>query len=69
MIKVALRLKKENLKSQLILQVHDELIIDAFKTEQQQVEKILVEEMEGAVKLSVALTVGLGSGNTWFDAK
>lgn len=69
MIKVNNRLKKENLKSELILQVHDELIIDAFKSEKEQVEKILVEEMEGAVKLAVRLTVELGSGETWFDAK
>lgn len=69
MIKVSERLKKENLKSELILQVHDELIIDTFKEEKEQVEKILVEEMEGAVKLAVRLTVELGLGETWFDAK
>ena len=63
------RLKEENLKSELILQVHDELIIDAFKNEKEQVEKILVEEMENAAQLSVRLTVGLGCGNTWFEAK
>ena len=69
MLAVGKRLKEENLKSELILQVHDELIIDAFISEKEQVEKILIEEMEGAVKLSVKLTVGLGSGKTWFDAK
>ncbi len=69
MINVQKRLKKENLKSELILQVHDELIIDAFVSEQHQVEKILKEEMEGAVKLPVMLTVELGHGKTWFDAK
>ncbi len=69
MLKVADRLKKENLKSELILQVHDELIIDAFIDERKQIEKILVEEMEGAVDLAVKLTVELGSGKTWFDAK
>ena len=69
MIKVAERLKKENLKSELILQVHDELIIDAFIDEQEQVKNILVEEMEGAVNLNVKLTVSCGSGKTWFDAK
>jgi DNA polymerase-1 len=69
MLGVSKRLKKENLKSELILQVHDELIVDAFKDEKEAVEKILVEEMEGAVKLKVNLTVELGSGNTWFDAK
>ena len=69
MIKVYNRLKEENLKSELILQVHDELIIDALKEEKEQVEKILVEEMEGAVELAVRLTVELGAGETWFDAK
>lgn len=69
MINVAKRLKEEGLKSELILQVHDELIIDAFKAEAEQVKKILKEEMEGAIKLSVALTVEVGEGETWFDAK
>ena len=69
MLGVSRRLKKENLKSELILQVHDELIVDAFIDEQPAVEKILVEEMEGAIKLKVNLTVELGSGKTWFDAK
>ena len=69
MIGVHNRLKKENLKSELILQVHDELIVDAFVDEKEKIEKILVEEMEGAVKLAVKLTVELGSGATWFDAK
>ncbi len=69
MLGVYNRLKKENLKSELILQIHDELIIDAFISEEKQVQKILVEEMENAVKLAVPLTVSVGSGKTWFDAK
>ena len=69
MLGVYKRLKKENLKSKLILQVHDELIIDTLISEKEQVEKLLVEEMEGAVNLTVKLTVGLGGGKTWFDAK
>lgn len=69
MLGVYERLKKENLKSELILQIHDELIIDAFISEKEKVEKILVEEMENAVKLAVPLTVSVGSGKTWFDAK
>ncbi|MBP5467581.1 MAG: DNA polymerase I [Clostridia bacterium] len=69
MLGVYNRLKKENLKSELILQIHDELIIDAFVSEEEKVRKVLVEEMENAVKLSVPLTVSVGSGKTWFDAK
>lgn len=69
MLGVSKRLKEENLKSELILQVHDELIVDAFIDEKEQVEKILKEEMEGAVNLSVTLSVSMGSGKTWFDAK
>ncbi len=69
MINVFNRLKKEGLKSKLILQVHDELIIDAFKSEKDVVTKLLKEEMESAVKLVVPLTVETEIGETWFDAK
>jgi DNA polymerase-1 len=69
MINVYNRLKKENLKSSLILQVHDELIIDTFLDEKEKVSKLLKEEMEGAVKLKVPMTVEVFSGKSWFDAK
>jgi DNA polymerase-1 len=69
MVKVFERLERKVPTAKLILQVHDELIIDAFENEKEQVEKILKEEMEGAVKLIVDLTVGMGSGKTWLDAK
>ena len=69
MINVSNRLKRENLKSRLILQVHDELIIDALKNEKEQVEKLLKEEMENAVKLLVPLTVDVYSGSSLNEAK
>ncbi len=69
MINVSKRLKKENLQSKLILQIHDELIIDALLHEKEQVEKLLVQEMENAVSLSVKLTANVGSGKTWYEAK
>ena len=69
MLGVHKRLKDEKIDAKLILQVHDELIVDAAEEEKEKVEKILTEEMEGAAKLSVPLTVGLGSGKTWFEAK
>ena len=69
MLGVAKRLKQENLKSELILQVHDELLVDAFASEEDAVIKILTEEMENAVNLSVPLTVEKEVGKTWYDAK
>lgn len=69
MLGVYKRLKNEKIDAKLILQVHDELIVDTAEDEKEKVEKILTEEMEGAAKLSVPLTVGLGSGKTWFEAK
>ena len=69
MIRVYDRLKREGLRSELILQIHDELILDAFAAERERAEKILVEEMEHAVELSVPLTVSVECGKTWFDAK
>ena len=69
MINVYRRLEKEGLKAKLILQIHDELIVDAPKEEKERVEKILKEEMEGAITLSVPLTVSVGTGENWFEAK
>jgi DNA polymerase-1 len=69
MLNVYNRLKRENLKSQLILTIHDELIIDAYISEQEQVQNILIEEMQNAVALSVPLTVSAGVGKTWYEAK
>ena len=69
MVNVYNRLKKEGLSSKLILQVHDELIVEALPDEVQLVEKLLVEEMENAVKLSVPLKVECNCGKTWYDTK
>jgi DNA polymerase-1 len=69
MINVNNRLKQENLKSKLILQVHDELLIEAHKDEVEQVKTLLVEEMENAVKLSVRLEADMNMGMTWYDTK
>ncbi|MBQ0099213.1 MAG: DNA polymerase I, partial [Firmicutes bacterium] len=69
MINVSNRLKKENLKSKLILQVHDELLLDVPFSEKEIAKKILKEEMEGAVNLAVKLSVEVECGETWFDAK
>ena len=69
MIKVFERLKKENMKTKLILQVHDELILDAPLEEKEKAEKILKEEMENAVNLRVDLLVDVNFGENWYIAK
>ena len=69
MINVSRRLKKELPEALLILQVHDELIVDVPQDKKEQAEKILREEMENAVSLSVPLTVNVASGKNWYDAK
>ena len=69
MIKVNNEFKKQNLKSKLILQIHDELIIDSPNEEQEKVKQILISCMENVIKLTVPLIVNISSGSTWFDAK
>lgn len=69
MIKVNERIKKEGLKARLILQVHDELIVEAPQDESMRVAMLLQEEMENAVTLSVPLTADAAIGKTWYDAK
>ncbi len=69
MTRVYNRLKAENLQSKLILQVHDELIIDTEKDEASKVIKILKEEMEGAINLKVPLIVDVNMGNNWYECK
>jgi len=69
MVQVSRRLRREGLASRLILQVHDELLVEAKKDELEQVKKILKEEMEGAVKLLVPLETDFHQGDNWYDAK
>lgn len=69
MIKVFERLRKENLASRLILQVHDELLLEVKTDEIDKVKIILKEEMENATSLLVPLDVDIHEGKTWFDAK
>lgn len=69
MVRVYERLQKEKMKSKLILQVHDELIVEAPEDEIEKASKILCEEMENACKLKVRLRADVGVGKTWYDAK
>lgn len=69
MIKVFSRLEKENLKAKLVLQIHDELVVDCPKEEMQTVEKILKEEMESIPLTFVKLEADVNSGNNWYEVK
>ena len=67
-IKIAM-IRVENLAAKLIMQVHDELIVEAPENEKERVSALLKEEMENAVRLSVGLVADVHSGHTWYDAK
>ncbi|MBO4815661.1 MAG: DNA polymerase I [Clostridia bacterium] len=69
MINVYNKLKEEGLKSKIVVQVHDELLIETVKDEKEEVEKILKQEMENVIKLKVPLVAELSSGMSWYEAK
>lgn len=69
MVRVSRRLRAEGLESRLVLQVHDELLIETKEQELEQVKRILREEMMGAAALEVPLEVDMHTGESWYDAK
>ncbi len=69
MIKVYSELKARGLKSKLIMQIHDELIIDTLKVEFEEVKTLLIEAMKNACQLDVPLVIDVNSGETWYEAK
>jgi len=69
MVDVFEEFKKQNIKSKMILQVHDELIFDCVKEVKEIVSKIIKETMENVIKLNVPLEVEIDSGDNWYDAK
>ena len=69
MIGVSGELKKRNMKSRLILQVHDELLIEADESEVEEVKAILKDQMEHAAELSVPLIADMHTGRNWYEAK
>ncbi len=69
MVRVHKRLKEEGLRAKLVLQVHDELIIETVPEEEGKVSRLLKEEMENAVNIGVPLVVDMASGRSWYDCK
>ena len=69
MINVHHRFKKDNIESKILLQVHDEIIVDVKLNELEQVKKIIKEEMENVYKLDVPLKVEIDTGTNWYEAK
>ena len=68
MVRVDQRLKEEGLRSRLLLQVHDELLVETHLEEVEQVRQILSEEMHGAARLSVPLEIDMKQGGNWYEA-
>ena len=68
MVRVDERLRKEGFRSRLILQVHDELLVETAVEEVEQVREILSTEMKQAAKLAVELEIDLNTGDNWYDA-
>jgi DNA polymerase-1 len=68
MVRIFNRFKKENIRSKMILQVHDELNFSVYPDEKDQVEKIVMEEMQGAYKMNVPLIADSGWGKNWLEA-
>ena len=69
MIRVDQRLRREGLRSRIVLQVHDELLIETWKEELEQVQSILATEMKRAAQLQVELEIDMKTGNSWFETK
>lgn len=69
MIRVNQRLKDQKMKSRLVLQVHDELLIEAYEPELDEVQNILKEEMDHAAELKVPLEIDMHTGDNWYEAK
>ena len=69
MLRVADRLEREKMRTRLVLQVHDELILDAPEEEAEQAKRLLKEEMEQAAALRVPLVADVSAGRSWYDAK
>jgi DNA polymerase-1 len=69
MINVYKKLKENNLKSKIVLQVHDEMMIETLEEEKEQVQNILKECMENAIKLNVPLIAEISEAKNWYECK
>ena len=69
MVRVDRRLRAEGLRGRLVLQVHDELLVECPEEEAQRVAELLTEEMQNAAQLSVPLTAEAHCGKNWLEAK
>ena len=69
MIRVWKALKEQNLRSRLLLQVHDELLVETAEEEKEQVSAILEKEMKNAASLAVSLEIDMHTGSNWYEAK
>ena len=69
MIRIYRAIKEKNLKSKMLVQVHDEILLEVPISEEEKIEKILKEAMEGAAALSVPLVADIHKGNSWYEAK
>ena len=68
MIDIFAELKKRNLQSKMVLQVHDELVFDVHKNELEEMQALIIDKMQNAMKLSVPLKVEAGIGDNWLEA-
>ena len=68
MIKISDWMEREQIKSKMIMQVHDELVFDVIKSEKDEMEKNIKKIMENVIKIDVPLTVEIGIGKTWLEA-
>jgi DNA polymerase-1 len=73
MIKVAMvriheDIRRKGLKSRMVLQVHDELVFDAYKPELKELEELVADRMKHALALKVPIEVGMGHGENWLEA-
>ena len=68
MINVDRELKSRGLKSRIVLQIHDELLVEAYEDETDEVKEILEDKMKSAARLKVSLEIGIGCGRNWFEA-